>query len=137
MANRFVNYVIYSHIDEVWNGTLDFWNNKNGKIRDQFISRNTLYRTLDVRRGMSVHPYGTSTGQTYEMTFAYHPHEKITYVNISIKFSNFGKGFPWLVPKKLIEKWAYRMGINPMKLARNQDLGFVGKFEEIRNIATG
>ena len=60
-------------------------------------------------------------------------YEKITYVNIAVKFSNFGKGFPWLVPKKLIEKWAHKMGINPIKLRREQDINFVGKFEEIRN----
>ena len=46
MGKRFGNYKINWHINDVWDKTLTFWQNHRGKIRDQFISSNTLYREL-------------------------------------------------------------------------------------------
>lgn len=55
-------------------------------------------------------------GETYEMIFGYNPYDNTTYVSAFVKYSNFGKDIPSKVPKDMMKKWAYEMGITPMKL---------------------
>ena len=123
--------MIDSYIDDVWKRTLVFWQNKKCKIRDQFISVNSLFRELNIRHSFSMHPYGTSMGETYEMTFGYNPEKSVTYVSVGIKFSWFGRGFSWLVPQEMMEKWAKEMGIQPIKLMKKQNPKYLEIFNEI------
>jgi len=136
MPYRFGYYIINSHIDDTWEKSIAFCQHyKNAKIKNQFISENSFYRELEVRHGMSIHPYGTSIGETYEMTFGYHPDEKITYVSVKIKFSYFGRGFPWLVPRDVMKKWAYYIGTEPVTLNREQNSAYLEKINEIFNLS--
>lgn len=135
MAHRFGYYMIHSYIDDVWNKTLSFCQNHKCKIINQFISENRLYRELKIKHGASMHPYATSMGETYKMTFGYHPKESITYISVEIKFSMFGKGFPLLVPKNIMKRWAKEIGTRPMKLTREQDQTYLEKFDQICNIS--
>lgn len=136
MGHRFGYYMMHSHINDVWNKTIGFWQSNHGKIHDQFISENSYYRELKVRHSMSVHLYGTSNGETYKMTFGYHPIENITYISIAIQFSYFGRGFPWMVPQNLMKKWSHEIGIEPVKLLKEKDHTFLEKFNEICNLTS-
>lgn len=133
--HRYGYFMIDSHIDDVWNRTLAFWQNKKCKISEQFISVNSLFRELSVRHSFSMHPYGTSMGETYEMTFGYNPEKSVTYVSVGIKFSGFGRGFTWLVPQEMMGKWAKEMEIQPIKLMKKQNLKYLEIFNDITNIS--
>lgn len=133
MGKRFGNYKINLHINDVWNKTLTFWQTHNGKFRDQFISANTLYRELTIKRGASVRPYGSTISEIYEMTFGYHPYERITYISIKIKFIT-ARGFSGMVPQEIMKKWARQIGIEPIKLTRKEDQALSEKFNEICNL---
>ncbi|MFW9878124.1 MAG: hypothetical protein ACFFG0_34015 [Candidatus Thorarchaeota archaeon] len=65
------------------------------------------------------------------MRFRYHPSEKITYISVDIKFSYFGRGFPWIVPQNLMRKWSYKIGIKSVKLIKEKDHKLLEKFSEI------
>ncbi|MFW9878125.1 MAG: hypothetical protein ACFFG0_34020 [Candidatus Thorarchaeota archaeon] len=52
MGHKFGCYKIHSHINDVWNKTIGFWQNNHSKIEDQFISENSYYRELKVRHNM-------------------------------------------------------------------------------------
>lgn len=133
MGKRFGYYKIQSHVNDVWDNTLAFWQKNRGKIRDQFISANTLFRELKIRHPGSIHGYGANFGETYEMTFGFQPTENITYVSVKIKFT-MGRGFYWVIPQDVMKKWARKIGVDPIKLTRKQDQTFSEKFNEICNI---
>jgi len=133
MGKRFGNYKINWHINDVWNKTLTFWQNHKGKIQDQFISSNTLYRELKIKHGGSIRPYGSTFRETYEMTFGYHPFERITYISIKFKFI-IARGFSWSVPQNILKQWAHQIGIQDFKLFHKADETFQEKFNEICNI---
>ena len=133
MGKRFGNYKINWHINDVWDNTLTFWQNHRGKIRDQFISSNTLYRELKVKHGGSIRPYGSTISETYEITFGYHPYERITYISVKAKFI-IARGFSGMVPQEIMKKWARQIGIEPIKLTRKEDQAFSEKFNEICNL---
>ena len=133
MGKRFGYYEIKSHINEIWNKTLKFCQNHKAKIKIQFISSNTLYRELKVKYRGSIRPYGSTFSETYELTFGYHPYEKITYVSIKIKFIT-ARGFSGLVPQDNLKKWAREIGTEPIKLTRRQDQTFSDKYDEICNL---
>ena len=121
--NRYGYYTINSSLEDVWNRTFEFFEKYKCKIKDQHLSPNRLYRKLIIRHSFSMHIYGTSSGETYEMTFGYNPSDDNTYVSVSVKYSNFGKGVPSKVPKDMMKEWAYEMGItlNKIKeLSQNQ-----------------
>jgi len=126
MGHKFCHYVINSNIDEVWNGTLHFWQLNRGKILDQYISENQLYRKLIVRHGMTL----GSFGETYKIILGYHPYENITFVAVEIKLM-FGTGLQWLKPVELMKRWSFEMRINPMKLSRRKNQYFEENFIEI------
>ncbi|MHA1457237.1 MAG: hypothetical protein ACTSR5_14880 [Promethearchaeota archaeon] len=105
-------------LEDAWNRTLVFFENHRGKIKDQYISTNNLYRKLE----------------TYEMTFGYNPSDDTTYISVSAKYSHFGKGIPSKVPKDMIKKWAYEMGITPMKLVKEIDYNFLANLDKIQEI---
>ncbi len=136
MVRKYGYCMTKSHIDEIWNRTLTFWQEKKAKIRQEFISDTGLYRTLIVRKGMFMHMYATSYGETYEMTFGFDPSEELTYISVYAKFSVFGKGFVWLVPDKMMEEWANAMIIPPMKLKQKQNPKYMQKFNEISNLSS-
>ena len=131
---RYGYYAINLSLEDVWNRTLVFFENYKGNIIDQYISTNNLYRKLRIRHGFSMHIYGTSSGEMYEMTFGYNPSDNTTYVSVSVKYSNFGKGVPSKVPKDMMEKWAYEMGITPMKLVKEIDYNFLADLDKIQEI---
>ena len=131
---RYGYYAINLSLEDVWNRTLVFFENYKGNIIDQYISTNNLYRKLRIRHDFSMHIYGTSWGETYEMTFGYNPSDNTTYVSVSVKYSNFGKGVPSKVPKDMMEKWAYEMGITPMKLVKEIDYNFLADLDKIQEI---
>jgi hypothetical protein len=134
MPNRFVYYIINSHINDVWEKTLAFWQHKRSiKITHDFISKDSFFRELTVKHGMSVHIYGTSSREIYKMTFGYNPSERKTYVGVEIFFSLFGRGFIWLVPQNVMKSWALKMGVLPKKLLHKKDEYFLEKFNEICN----
>ena len=121
-------------LEDAWNRTLVFFENHKGKIIDQYISTNNLYRKIRIRHALSTHIYGTSMGEIYEMTFGYNPSDNTTYVSVSVKYSNFGKGIPSKVPKDMMKKWAYEMGITPMKLVKEIDYNFLANLDKIQEI---
>ena len=89
MIKRFANCVIHSPIDDIWDKTLNFWEHnwkKNVKVEKIYVSENHFYREVIVKHGLSVHPYGTSSGEIYKMKFVYLPSERSTYVNIEIDY---------------------------------------------------
>ena len=131
---RYGYYSINISLEDAWNRTLVFFENHRGKIRDQYISTNNLYRKLRIRHGYSMHIYGNSMGETYEMTFGYNPSDSTTYISVSVKYSNFSKGIPSKVPKDMIKKWTYEMGITPMKLIKEIDYNFLANLEKIQEI---
>ena len=133
MGKRFGIYKVNSHINDVWDKTLTFCQDHRGKIRDQFISSNTLYRELKVKHGGSLRPYGSTISETYEITFGYHPYERITYISVKIKFIS-ARGFSGLVPQEIMKKWARQIGIEPIKLTRKEDQTFQERFNEICSI---
>ncbi|MFX0026966.1 MAG: zinc ribbon domain-containing protein [Candidatus Hermodarchaeota archaeon] len=96
---------------------------------------NSLSRELNIRHSFSMHPYGTSMGETYEMIFGYNPEKSITYVSVGIKFSWFGRGFTWLVPQEMMEKWAKEMGIRPIKLMKKQNPKYLEIFNDKTNVS--
>ena len=131
---RYGYYAININLEDVWNRTLALFEKHKGKIKDQYISTNNLYRKLRIRHALSTHVYGTSMGETYEMTFGYNPSDNITYVSISVKYSNLGKGFPSKVPKDMMKKWAYEMDITPVKLVKEIDYNFLADLDKIQEI---
>ena len=131
---RYGYYRINISLEDVWNRSLVFFENHKGKIKDQYLSTNNLYRKLSIRHGFSMHGYGTSMGETYEMIFGYNPSDNKTYVSVSVKYSNFGRGIPSKVPKDMMKKWVYEMGIVPMKLVKEIDYKFLDNLEKIREI---
>ncbi len=131
---RYGYYAINLSLEDVWNRTLVLFENYKGKIKDQYISTNNLYRKLRIRHGFSMHIYGTSSGETYEMTFGYNPSDNTTYVSVSVKYSHFGRGIPSKVPKDMMKKWAYEMGITPMKLVKEIDYNFLANLDKIQEI---
>ncbi|MFX1499473.1 MAG: hypothetical protein ACFFDH_00760 [Promethearchaeota archaeon] len=133
--NRYGYYTLNLPLEDAWNRTLVFFENHKCKIKDQYISTNELYRNLTMRHGTSMHIYGTSMGETYEITFGYNPSDNITYVSVSVKYSNFGKGIPSKVPKDMMKEWAYEMGIIPMKLVKEIDLNFLANLDKIQEIS--
>lgn len=126
MRHKFGYYVIKSDINEVWHGTLNFWNRNRGKIVDQFISDNHLFRKLKIRHGLTL----TSYGEAYKMLFGYHPSVNITFVAVDIKLA-FGSGLIWLKAVEMMKKWAFEMRIEPVKLMRRSNLGFEKNLTEI------
>ncbi|MFX1365584.1 MAG: zinc-ribbon domain-containing protein [Promethearchaeota archaeon] len=132
---RYCYHALNLPLEDTWNRTLVFFRNHKGKIKDQYISTNKLYRKLTIRHGTSMHIYGTSMGETYEMTFGYNPSDGLTYVSISVKYSNFGKGIPSKVPKDMMKEWAYEMGITPMKLVKEIDYTFLANLDKIQEIS--
>jgi len=133
MGKRFGNSKVNLHINNVWDKTLSFWQNNKGKIRDQFISSNTLYRELLVKHWGSIRPYGSTISETYEMTFGYHPYEKITYITVKVRFI-VARGFSGMIPQEFMKKWAHQIGIDPIKLTHKEDQDFSEKFNEICNL---
>ncbi|MFX1413112.1 MAG: hypothetical protein ACFFA2_04665 [Promethearchaeota archaeon] len=131
---RYGYYVINLSLEEVWNRTLVFFDNHKGKIENQYVSTNNLYRKLTIRHPFSIHLYGTSTGEIYEMIFGYNPSDNKTYVNVSVKYSNFGRGIPSKVPKDMMKEWAYEMDIIPMKLVKEADYNFLANLDKIQEI---
>jgi len=131
---RYGYYAINLSLEDTWNRTLVFFENHKSKIEDQYFSTNNLYRKLRIRHGFSVHIYGTAYGETYEMIFGYNPSDSTTYVSVSVKYSNFGKGFPSKVPKDMVKEWAYEMDITPMKLVREIDDNFLANLDKIQEI---
>ena len=134
IMKRYGYYAINLPIEEAWNKTLKFFENQNGKIKDHYISTNNIYRKLRIRHGASMHIYGTSMGETYDMTFGYNPSDNITYVSVAAKYSNFGRGIPSKVPKNMMKKWAAEMDITPMKLIKEIDDNFLANLEKIQEL---
>lgn len=126
MRHKFGYYVIKSDINEVWYGTLKFWNRNRGKIVDQFISDNHLFRKLKIRHGLTL----TSYGEAYKLQFGYHPSANITFVAVDIKLA-FGSSLIWLKAVEMMKKWAFEMRIEPVKLMRRSNLGFEKNLTEI------
>jgi ribosomal protein S27AE len=131
---RYGYYAINLSLEDVWNKSLVFFENHKSKIEDQYLSSNNLYRKLRIRHGFSVHLYGTSVGETYELTFGYNPSDNNTYVSVSVKYSNFGRGIPSKVPKDMIKRWTYEMGITPIKLVKEIDYHFLANLDKIQEI---
>ncbi|MFW9930710.1 MAG: hypothetical protein ACFFD1_15075 [Candidatus Thorarchaeota archaeon] len=134
---RYGYYATYLSLDDAWNKTLIFFEKHKAKIKDHYVSRNNLYRKLTIRHGFSVHLYGTSMGETYEIIFGYNPSDNTTYISVSVKYSNFGRGIPSKVPKDMIKEWAYEMGFNPMKLVKDVDCDFLANLDKIQEIPLG
>ncbi|MFX1600500.1 MAG: zinc ribbon domain-containing protein [Promethearchaeota archaeon] len=132
---RYGYYTINLSLEDAWNRTLVFFENHKCKIKDQYISTNNLYRKLRIHHGFSTHIYGTSMGETYEMIFGYNPSDNSTYVSVSVKYSNFGKGIPSKVPKDMMKKWAYEMGLLSMKLVEEIDYKFLANLDKIQEIS--
>ena len=131
---RYGYFSINLPIEDVWERTLLFFENHKGKIEEQYVSTNNLYRKLKIRHGPSMHIYGTSVGETYEMIFGYNPSETVTHVSISVKYSNFGKGIPSKVPKEMVRDWASEMGIAYAKLIKEIDYNFINNINKIEEI---
>ena len=51
---RYGYYAINLSLEDAWNRTLVFFKNHNGKIIDQYISTNNLYRKLRIRHAFSM-----------------------------------------------------------------------------------
>ena len=122
-------------LEDVWNKTLEFFENNKGKIKDLYVSPNNIYRKLRIRHGFSTHVYGTSMGETYEMIFGYNPSDDTTYVSVSAEYSNMGKGFPSKVPKDMLNKWANEMGIISMKLVKEIDNNFLVNLDKFQHMS--
>ncbi len=90
MGHKFGYYSINLPLDEVWNRTLGFWENKRGKIKDQKIMSNNLFCSLEIRRGFSM----TSNGEKYQMNFGFNLQDNMTYVSVEVSLA-FGNGMQW------------------------------------------
>ena len=90
MGHKFGYYYINLPLDEVWNRTLGFWENKRGKINDQKIMSNNLFYSLEIQRGLSM----TSNGEKYQMNFGFNFKDNTTYVSVEVSLA-FGNGMQW------------------------------------------
>ena len=131
---RYGYYAINLPLEDVWNRTLVFFENHKSKIEDQYISSNNMYRKLRMKHGFSTHLYGTSIGETYELIFGYNPADNTTYASVFVKYSNFGRGIPSKVPKDMMKKWTYEMGITPTKLIKEIDYNFLAILDNIQKM---
>ena len=132
---RYGYYATNLSLEDAWNRTLVFFENNKCKIKDQYISTNNLYRKLIIHHGSSIHIFGTSMGETYEMTFGYNPSNNTIFISISTKYSNFGRGIPSKVPKEMMKNWAYEMDLIPMKLVKEIDYKFLANLDKIQEIS--
>jgi len=131
---RYGYYEIKMPLEDAWNRTIEFFEGHKSKIVEKHISPNNLYRMLRMKHVFSMHLYGTSMGETYELAFGNDPADNTTYVSISVKYSNFGRGIPSKVPKDMMKKWAYGMGITPVKLVKEIDYIFLAHLDKIQTI---
>ena len=136
MPKKYGYYVLNLDIDEIWSKNSMFWNNKKGKIIEQEISDNKLYRVFSYKHGFSMKIYGTSSGQTIKLNFGYLPDERSTLVLVEIQFSMFGKGAIWKFPDEVMKKWAESMNIEHVKFQDKKTPEFLEiaqKFDNILN----
>ena len=133
MGRRFANFKIESHINDVWNKTLEFCKTHRCKILDQFVSSNTLFRELKVKHNGTLRPYGSTISETYEMRLGYQPAENYTYVNVKVKFIT-ARGFSGRISQENMDRWARYIDTKPIKLTRKDDQPFLEKFNEICNL---
>lgn len=125
-------------LEKVYDSTLEFWRNKNGKIIEEGNSDDGVIKILKIQRGMSL----SSNGEHYEMNFKFNEYEATTYVAIAVTLS-FGYGFQWLTPKKLIKQWGKQFDpYGSFYLIRNGDINKFFDFKKppvvpvaIKNVA--
>lgn len=115
MPKKYGYYKLNLDIDEIWSKNSMFWNNKKGKIIEQEISDNKLYRVFSFKHGFSMKIYGSSGGQTFNLKFGSLPDEKTTLVSVEVKFNIIGKGAVWKFPDEIMKKWAEFMNIEHVK----------------------
>ncbi len=120
MPKKYGYYVLNLDIDEIWSKNSMFWNNKNGKIIEQEISDNKLYRVFSFKHGFSMKIYGSSGGQTFNLKFGYLPNENTTLVSVEVKFNIIGKGAVWKFPDEIMKEWAESMNIEHVKFQNNK-----------------
>ncbi|MHA1473885.1 MAG: zinc ribbon domain-containing protein [Promethearchaeota archaeon] len=134
MPKKYGYYVINSDIDEIWSKNSMFWNNRNGKIIEQEISDNKLYRVFIFKHGASMKIYGWSSGQTFNLKFGYLPDENATLVIVEVKFSIMGKGAVWIFPDEIMKEWAKSMNIEHIKFQNNKTPKMLEIDQRIDNI---
>jgi len=120
MPKKYGYYVLNLDIDEIWSKNSMFWNRKNGKIIEQEISDNNLYRVFSFKHGFSMKIYGSAGGQTFNLKFGYLPDENTTLVSVEVKFSFMGKGAVWKFPDEIMKEWAESMNIEHVKFQNNR-----------------
>ena len=117
-------------LEKVYDSTLEFWRNKNGKIIEEGNSDDGVIKILKIQRGMSL----SSNGEHYEMNFKFNEYEATTYVAIEVSLS-FGYGMQWLTPQKLIKQWGRQFdSYNSFNLIRNGDMDAFFDFEKPQEV---
>ena len=130
MGHKYGFYSVKTSLEDVLNRTLNFWNENKGKVTNQIPSPNNLFYTINVKKDISMGSYG----ETYFMNIGFDPNDSTTYITMDVSLS-FGAGMQWLAPQKITKKWAQYIGAEPMKLIRKQDLNFLKKLNEIKNMS--
>lgn len=120
MPKKYGYYVLNLDIDEIWSKNSMFWNSKNGKIIEQEISDNKLYRFFSFKHGFSMKIYGSSGGQTFNLKIGSLPDGNTTLVSVEVKFSIIGKGAVWKFPDEIMKEWAKSMNIEHVKFQNNK-----------------
>jgi hypothetical protein len=125
MARKYGFFRIPIALEKVYDTTLEFWSNKNGKIIEERNSSDKLIKILKIQRGLSL----SSNGEQYLMNFKFNEHEVTTYVAIEVALS-FGYGIQWLTPQKLIKQWGRQYGsYSSFNLIRNGNIDEFFDFE--------
>jgi len=138
MPRKFGYYILNLDIDEIWSKNSMFWKSRNGKIIEQEISDNKLYRVFSFKHGMTMKIYGWSGGQTYKLKFGYFPDEKTTLVSVEVKYSIMGKGAFWKFPDEIMKEWAEIMNIEHVKFQNKKTpkiLEISQKIDDILNFS--
>ena len=116
MGKKNCFFILPLPIEEVWDRTIGLWGGNRGRVKDQQISANNIYRMLIIKHNATA----ISWGETYKMKLGFNPKDSMTYVNIEVSLS-WGGGLQWQKPKKLMAKWAQEMGVSTVKIVKKID----------------
>ena len=134
MPKKYGYYIFNLDIDEIWSKNATFWKNRNGKIIEQEISDNNLYRVFIFKHGATMKIFGFSGGQTFNLKFGYFPDENTTLVSVEVKFSYMGKGAVWKFPDEIMKEWAEIMDIEHVKFQNKKTPKILEISQRIDNI---
>jgi hypothetical protein len=136
MPTEYNSFQIAESLENIWIKTLAFWGLNKGEIKEEAISKNSLYRYLKIKTEFRMQSYGFSFGELYIMNFGFDVEKKCTIITIEVKYSIFGgRGFIWKFPQETMNNWAKEMNLNPVKLKNEPFPLYLEEKDRMKQIA--